>query len=210
MPSAASVTRWIQELEAGEETALEKLWKRYWPWLVGLARKKLAGALDRAADEEDVAQDVFWSFCRSFKGGHLPRLRNRHDLIALLVVITARKAATLVERALRQKRGCGQVRGESALDILASSSHLGRGIDQVVDDQPSAQEQAMLKEQYNRYLAELPDDLREIAELYLVGYSNRDIARMVGCVRRTVERKLPIIFDHWQRMAEDTVSREEP
>ena len=131
MSSGGSVTHWIAELKAGDEAALEKLRRRYWPFLVELAAKKLKGAPRRAADEEDVAQDAFWGFYRSFKNGRFPKLENRYDLLALLTIITARKAAHQIERDGRQKRGGGQERGESALDVLASSHSDARGIEQV-------------------------------------------------------------------------------
>ncbi len=209
MNSGGSVTHWIAQLKVDEEAALDKLWKRYWPRLVQLARKKLRGARGPVADEEDVAQEAFVSFYQRFKSGGLPRLNNRVELIALLVVITCRKAASQIEHDMRQKRGGGKLLSESALDILASGGRLGRGIEQVQDNQPSPPELAILKEEYSRYLTGLPDDLRPIAELYLAGYSNDEIAQTIGCVKRTVKRKMPIIFDHWQAMAEDSVSREE-
>ena len=105
MSTGGSVTHWIAELKAGDETALDKLRRRYRPFLVALAAKKPKGSPRRAADEEDVAQEAFWGFYRSFKNGRLPKLQNRHDLLALLTIITARKAAHQTERDRRQKRG---------------------------------------------------------------------------------------------------------
>jgi DNA-directed RNA polymerase specialized sigma24 family protein len=96
MRSAGSVTCWIQELKAGEEQALEQLRQRYWPFLVGLAAKKLRGAGVRATDGEDVAQEAFWGFYRSFKAGRLPRLANRKDVLAVLTIIAVRKAAKAI------------------------------------------------------------------------------------------------------------------
>ena len=46
-----SVTCWLQQLQAGDQTAAQELWNRYFARLVGLARSKLRGAPRRAADE---------------------------------------------------------------------------------------------------------------------------------------------------------------
>jgi hypothetical protein len=59
MPPEASVTQWIDRLEAGDPDAAQKLWERYFLRLVGLARKKLRAVPRRAADEEDVALSAF-------------------------------------------------------------------------------------------------------------------------------------------------------
>jgi hypothetical protein len=42
-------------------------------------------------------------------------------------------------------------------------------------------------------------DLRRIAILKMDGYSNQDIAESVGCVRRSVERKLHLIAGLWEK-----------
>jgi DNA-directed RNA polymerase specialized sigma24 family protein len=108
MPAAESVTTWIGQLHQGQESALGKLHQRYWPWLVGLARKRLKGARLHEADEEDVAQEVFVSFYRTFKAGGVPQLTNRQDLLALLSTITACKAINQMQHELGvQKRGGG-------------------------------------------------------------------------------------------------------
>jgi len=203
--AGGSVTQWIGQLKAGEELALEKLRQRYWPYLVGLARKKLKGTPRRAADEEDVAQEAFWSFYRSFKAGRLPRLESRGDLFALLTIITARRAASLVEREGRLKRGGGHVRGESALEALSSSSPDGCGIEQVPASGVGPEEQAQANDTYNHFLAALDEPNRDIAEMWLAGWSHRQIAQTKQCAVRTIDRKVRIILDEWQKVATDSV-----
>src|SRR6516165_12152504 len=122
MSSIGSVSVWIQQLQGGEETALAKLHTRYWPYLVGLARRKLGGTPRRAVDEEDVAQQAFWSFYQSLRAGRLLQLTNRHQLLALLSHITACQAANQIKHELGVlKRGRGRVQGESVLDGGAAS-----------------------------------------------------------------------------------------
>ena len=210
MASEGSVTHWIVELKAGDEAALGKLWQRYWPLVVELARRKLKGTRCRAADEEDVAQNTFWSFYRSLQGGRLPRLENRQDLMALLVIITARKAASQIEHEERLKRGAGHVQGESGLEILAGSGLDIRGMERARDlrrPQPlTPEEEAILRDCYEQYMGRLPESLRDFAEHYLAGFSYEEIAQMKDCSRKTVQRKIQVILDKWQAMASESLS----
>ena len=91
MPSQGSVSRLIDGLAVRDEAAVEQLWRRYFPRLVGLARKRLRRAPRRLEDEEDVALSAFASFCRAAEAGRFPQLLDREGLWRLLVVITVRK-----------------------------------------------------------------------------------------------------------------------
>ena len=141
MPHGGSVTQLIGRLKAGDEAALAELHRRCWPLLLSLARDRLAGAPCRAADEEDVAQESFWAFCRNLQEDRIPRLENRQDLFALLIAITWRRAARQVRDESRDKRGSGKVRGESAFDDLAGGDSDARGLEMVEDsgDPPDAE-----------------------------------------------------------------------
>ena len=95
MVADGSITRWIDQLQAGDLAAAQPLWERYFHLLVELARRKL-GAKPRGADEEDVALSAFDSFCRGLKRGRFPHLQDRDNLWKLLVVLTGRKACHLM------------------------------------------------------------------------------------------------------------------
>jgi DNA-directed RNA polymerase specialized sigma24 family protein len=212
MLTAGSVSGWIEELREGEEAALGRLHARYWPYLVGLARRKLGEAPRRASDEEDVAQQAFWAFYESLRAGRLPRLANRHQLLALLSHITACQAANQIKHELGvQKRGGGRVQGESVLDrAAAAASAPARGLEQVADAGPSPPEQILLQDCYRHYVTSLPEHLRDFAEMYLAGLTYREIADRLGCTERTVDRKMALILGHWQRLAVADVSEESP
>jgi DNA-directed RNA polymerase specialized sigma24 family protein len=197
--SSASVTHWIELLKAGDPVAAQKLWEGYFQRLVGLARKKLQGIRRRAADEEDVALSAFDSFCRGAEQGRYPQISDRDDLWQHLVLITARKAIDLVHHERRQKRGGGAVRGESAL-LTPENSSVNAGMEQVADAQPTPAFAAEVAEECQRLLVQLGDgELRAVALWKMEGYTNEEIAAKLGCVPRTVERKLWRIRSIWAK-----------
>ncbi len=198
MSSAGSVTIWLTQLRAGQADAAQHLWEGYFRRLVGLARHKLHGRPRAAADEEDVALSAFDSFCRGVDHGRFPRLADRDDLWQLLVVLTARKACRLIQHERRQKRGGGAVVHTSALadgdDRLA----------EIIGSEPSPAFAGQVAEEYRLLLDRLSDDtLRSIAVWKMEGYSNEEIAMKLGCVVRSVERKLQVIRNVFRQGSSD-------
>jgi len=197
MTSAGSVSQWVDRLRVGDAAAAQKLWEEYFGRLVSLARSRLQGRA-RGADEEDVALSAFDSFCRGVGQGRFPLLANRDDLWRLLVVVTARKAIDLIEHERRQKRGGGAVLGESALSKPDSSADLPAGLEQVVGAEPTPEFAAQVAEECERLLNALNSaELRSVALWKMEGYSNDEIAAKLGCVPRTIERKLRMIRERW-------------
>jgi RNA polymerase sigma factor (sigma-70 family) len=204
MSSTGSVTTWIGQLQAGDRAAAQHLWERYFPRLVGLARKKLRGVRCRAADEEDVALSAFDSFCRAAEQGRFPRLSDRDELWAVLVCITARKSLDLRDHERRKKRGGGRVEGESVLDGLLGDEDRAAGIAQVVGSEPTPELAAQVAEEFRRLLERLPtEELRSIALWKLEGYTNAEVARRLDCAEVTVERRLQVIRAVWKAYARD-------
>ncbi len=188
-----SVTALLERVKAGDHEAVRLLWQRYYPRLVGLARKRLQGAPRRVADEEDAALSAFDSFCRRAEQGQFPDLKDRDGLWALLVVLTARKAADLVKHLHREKRGGGKVHGDSALRPDGGDSGPG-GFDDLEGGDPTPEEAAILAEEVEHLLGRLREPaLRQVAVWKLEGYTNAEIAQMQGCSLPTVQRRLAII-----------------
>jgi DNA-directed RNA polymerase specialized sigma24 family protein len=199
MSLAGSVTGWIGQLKAGDPAAAQKLWENYFRRMIGLARKKLHGTPRRMADEEDVALSAFDSFCRGAAHGRFPQLHDRHDLWQLLFVITARKAFDLKEHEGRLKRGGGAILGESAVARTLAAPE-GPALDHLGGREPSPEFAAQMAEECRRLLAGLGDDrLRQIALWKMEGHTTEEIAAKLGCVPRTVERKLQVIRSLWGR-----------
>jgi DNA-directed RNA polymerase specialized sigma24 family protein len=200
MSPQGSVTRWLDQLQAGDQAAAQQLWERYFGRLVGLARTKLQGMPRRAADEEDVALSAFDSFCRGVERGQFPQLLDRDNLWWLLVTMTVRKAHHLVRHERRQKRGGGAVLDEAALQGPQDSSDAAAGLEQLLGREPTPALAAQVADECRRLLAGLGDDgLRSIALWKMEGDTNSQIAAKLGCALSTVERRLALIRQLWEK-----------
>jgi RNA polymerase sigma factor (sigma-70 family) len=189
MDADGSITRWINQLKAGDRDAAEALWETYFRRMVELAQRRLQNAPRRAADEEDVALSAFHSFCARAKAGLFPRLTDRDNLWPLLIAITGNKCVDLIRRENRLKRRrteqagfdleallCQEPTPEFALEVADQLEHLLRKLDATGDA-----------------------ELRPIALWKMEGVPTGEIAARLGCVRRTVERKFAMIVGVWER-----------
>ena len=64
---------------------------------------------------------------------------------------------------------------------------------------PSPGFAAQVAEECRRLLELLDDSQRAVALWKVEGFTNEEIAERLGCVPRTVERKLGMIRKHWAR-----------
>ncbi len=201
MPPDDSILGWLRGLGAGDQDAAQQLWERYFARMVRLAEKKLPRHARRAFDEEDVALSAFNSFCAGVEQGRFPQLADAQDLWRLLVVITARKAQEHLRHQRRQKRGGGQVVGESVFGSEKDGGD-GAGIDNVVGTAPTPAFALEVADEFRRLLEALGDDaLRQVALLKMEGYTVEEIAAQLGCARRAVERRLQLIRKIWGEAA---------
>ncbi len=190
------VTRGVLDLSGGDQEAAAKLWDAYFTKLVVLAKRKFGSVRLRDVDEEDVALSAMKSFCRGLADRKFDAVENRNDLWKLLVTITSRKATAKLRRHFARKRGAGKVRGESI--FLGDAGERSEGIGGILGKEPTPELAEELAENCHLYLDRLDDEtLRRIALLTLEGYRTEEIATRLGCVRRTVERKLERIRAIW-------------
>jgi RNA polymerase sigma factor (sigma-70 family) len=195
-PDQHSVTLWIGQLQSGDSAASQKLWERYVERLLALARRKLCAGTRRAADEQDVVQDAFEAFFRAARAGRFPKLHDRDDLWQLLVKITDNKLRDQTRQARRQKRGSGQVRGESVFHSPASDSPAG--LDHLPAATPTPDFAAATIEEIRRLFALLNDPtLEAIALLKLQAFTQEEIAKRLHCSTDTIGRKLAMIRAKW-------------
>lgn len=210
-PTSSSITQWLEQVRRGrDDRAAERLWRRYCERLAAVARARLQrlGARRRAEDELDAAQEAFAAFFRRIERGAYPDCHDRDDLWCLLVKIADNKARQLARGERRQKRGAGRVRGDS--DFAAELSSPAAGFDGLPGEagggmvpEPAVEEPS---EQFVEHLMDsimlcygvLDDVEREVLRGQLRGKTNAETAARLGCVTRTVERKLKVIRQRWR------------
>jgi DNA-directed RNA polymerase specialized sigma24 family protein len=201
--SDGSVTRWIRQLKAGDHAAVQPLWERYFDRLVRVAREKLRGVPRRAEDEEDAALKAFDSLCRGAEHGQFPQLHDRDDLWRLLLVLVARKAWNQARSERQQKRGQGKVHEASAFRPSSEAMDEERILDQVIGPEPSPEFALLVADEWQTLFDRLGDaTLRSVAQAKLEGQSNMEIAARMDCGLRTVERKLRLIRQIWEKEIE--------
>lgn len=182
-----SVTAWLDGLRAGDRDAADRLWGRFFSRLVRLARTRLIDDARRAADEEDVALEAMFSFCRAAEEGRLPDLRDRDSLWGLLAGITLHKAADLIRRETAGKRDARR-----AVDLNSGE------VAEWADRAPSPEFAAQSADEIARLIGMLGDgQLRRIAIHKLEGMTNAEIADRLGCATPTVERRVRLIRAEW-------------
>jgi RNA polymerase sigma factor (sigma-70 family) len=189
-----SVTQLIGEMRDGDVDAVSTLWGRYFPQLANLARKTLGENPRRVADEEDAAISAFATFWKRANRGEFSDLAGRDSLWKLMAVITIRKAIKQTRRETAAKRG-GPRGVVTETDIAASPGQPFLDTIRQVAGDVSFEEMDSLGYEL---MESLPDaDLRSIALLKLMGYTNQEVAADLGCSIRRIERKLGLIRTIW-------------
>ncbi|EMI47325.1 MULTISPECIES: ECF-type sigma factor [Pirellulaceae] len=194
----------LDQVRDGDEQATTILWERYFQPLVRLAGTRLPKNLRRTGDEEDIALSAFHSFIAGIRRDQFPDLAGPDNLWGLLITLTSRKVNAHLRRQTRQKRGGGNVRGESVfLDARGDSGPAGLEQMGGGDDAARPDVRAELAEACEQLLDALPDEqLREIAVLRMDGYLVDEIAGRLEISKRAVERRLQLIRKTWSEQRE--------
>ena len=204
-----SITTWIHQLKSGEADAAQHLWQHYFVRMVELARQKLAGAPRAVADEEDVALSAFRSFCLRAREGRFTQLTDRDNLWPLLMAITTNKSVDLIRHLNRQRRGgTGTPDSGDTGRTVSKEADIASSLSDLLSREPDPEFTVQMADELQHQLLRLDQsgdaDLRKIALLKLEGCSTTEIAATIGCVRRSVERKLQVIAAIWAANSEGT------
>jgi len=200
----SDVTRLIKKVRSGDEAAAQELWNKYSERIVEVARRSLKDSSRRVQDEEDVAVIAFKSLLAGITAGRFPELDHRDQLWRLLMVITTRKAAAAIEKDHRQKRGGGDVRGDSAVMDQGNEGSVLGGFDRLTSENPAPDIAAVMADQTQQLLASLPDvTAQRVAALKIEGFTQQEIADKLDINTRTVERRLKQIRELWQKILSD-------
>ncbi|MEM8912212.1 MAG: ECF-type sigma factor [Planctomycetota bacterium] len=198
--------RLLGRVREGDEDATTILWENYFQPLVRLAGTRMPANLRRTGDEEDIALSAFHSFIAGVRRDQFPDLSGPDNLWGLLITLTSRKVNAHLRRSTRQKRGGGNVRGESVF-IDASGDGVGKGLEQFdsADDVGMRPDLRLeLAEACESLLEDLGDEqLRQIAVMRMDGYLVDDIAEQLCVSKRAVERRLALIRKTWSERTDE-------
>jgi RNA polymerase sigma factor (sigma-70 family) len=182
-----SVTRLIRALEGGRDSAASRLFELYFERLVQLARKQLQALPGVTSDEEDVALRSFHSMCRRVQCPDRPlHVADRNELWRLLATRTISRAIDVIRR-----HKPGETPGDHDVEQLLSRA-------------PTPEQAAEMADECQRLLDLLDEpELRQIALWKVEGYTHDEIAAKLGCVSRTIERKIWRIRLLWKHELKD-------
>lgn len=198
--SGGSVTKWIPGLKRGDQEAQTWLLARYYQRVLSLAEERLGSDSRRAADEDDVASEVFQQFLKRAQTDGFRKLEDRTDLEDILLMLTRRRATDSFRTATARRKF--EV-GESAFGDAAKGD-AKRSIDDHTSARPADSDDALTREiaEIIRGLFQSIEceelKLDQIAMLRLRGFSVEEIAEEVGELKRTVYRRLELIRNRWQ------------
>jgi RNA polymerase sigma factor (sigma-70 family) len=181
------VTRLIRALQGGRDSAVGHLFELYFERLVHLARTRLQMVPGGTAAEEDVALRSFHSMCRRVQSPDRPlRVADRNELWRLLATRTISRAIDVLRRH-RPEETPGD-----------------EDVEQLLSREPTPEQAAEMADECERLLALLDEpELRQIALWKVEGYTHEEIAAKLGCVTRTVERKVWRIRLLWKHELKD-------
>lgn len=182
------VTGWVTQLRLGDEVAATRLWEYVHPRLVEFGRRRIQTPDSARYDEDDVAQSAFHALCSAIQAGKYEDVADRGELWQLLATIALNKVRKRIVYASAQRRGGG-------------ATSLGTGpLEGIESHDWSAEEQAIMREECERLLSVLQrDEVKQVALLRIEGYTNEEIAGMLGCTRRSVQRRLEFIRSVWSQ-----------
>lgn len=188
LSSDPSVTRWLMQLQRGDESTARWLWEFVHLRLRRLAGRELTSTAALGFDEEDVALSAFDAFCRTVKEGRYHAIDDRDDMWRLLTVITLNKVRRRTRDENRIRRGGGLTR-------VANSEQL---LQELASAQPEPATICMVQDEF-RYLIERLErhELKLTLFLKVEGYTSDEVATRLGCTRRTVDRRLALIREIW-------------
>ena len=190
----ASSVQWLLDgLKANESTAQQAVWNRYFAQLAQVARRRLerAGAARRVADEEDIVVSVFDSLFERVRKGEFGQISDELGLWKLLLTLTQRKVLNQGRMQRAQKRGGAQVRGDSV--FMGAPGAARTGLDQVAFVEPTNAEADAFIATIRESLEGVDQELSQIGELRLCGFTNEEIATRLSCSLATVERRLKLL-----------------
>lgn len=193
MNENGSFDDFMARLDAGSYTAAFRLFQLYGQRLIALARSRLDERIRQKLDPDDLVLSVLNSFLiRNASGDY--DLTDWGGLWTLLVRITINKCMNGNQHFRTLKRNVGIEVAAQAGDGMSAA-----GWD-FIDRQPQPHEAAVLTETMQLAMRGLDDTECKIIEMWLQGYSHREIASELKQPQASVQRTIARVRARLQRM----------
>jgi DNA-directed RNA polymerase specialized sigma24 family protein len=200
MSNDEPVTLWIDELRNADSAAAQKLWNHFVTRLYEMGRKKLRPETRRVYDEEDAAQSAFHSVCAGIAAGRFPDVQDRNSLWQLLLTITARKVAHRHRHDRQERRDVRRTFSDS-ICLLGGDDSACIGAGTIASREPTPEFTAEFVEMCETLFKNLDDPaLQQVVTLRMDGHTDGEIAALLKCSRRTVQRRLEVVRRRWDRL----------
>lgn len=170
--------RLIQGLRLGDNRIVREFCDQYGEQLRRLADRNMTAGLQRRVDAEDVVQSVCRTFFRRMQLGQF-RLSDSESLWQLLCAITLTKVREQARFHGRKKRGLEQEIPTGSSDEASPEPSSG----ELPPDEIVA-----FADAYEKVLASLDDEERQVVALKLEDCTNEETAERLGISERTVRR----------------------
>jgi RNA polymerase sigma factor (sigma-70 family) len=198
--TGGSVSRLIDGLWRGSDSAFTGIVRRFRPRLIRQARRRMGPQLARAVGPEDLAMAAFLSLWRAVrKERDVPlQLADRNDLLRLLAEFTAQKVRQARRYHTQEKRDVRRTLRHADLPPQPAGEPVSLDMP---DRRPPPEWQVLFEDTRSAWLADLRPVQRQIVCLRLEGFQTAEIAHRLGCSLRSVERQLSEVRSRWQERA---------
>lgn len=169
----------IEQIRVGSETASGDFVSRYGTHILRIVRYKLHRSLRPKFDSQDFVQAVWASFFALLPGR--PGFDGPDELIAFLSEMARNKVVDAVRQRMQGEKY--NVNREQSLDPDYVPSHDGLRV-----RQPTPEEIAIARDEWQHLLHAQPDEYRRILELLRSGHGRQEVARQLGVSEKTIHR----------------------
>src|SRR5262249_12265067 len=181
----------VKMFRAGSEAAARELFDRYCERLMKLAKRRIGQRMTSRVDPEDVIQSAFRTFFVRVRNDQFT-FQGENDLFKLLVRLTVHKTLRQVafHRAAKRNPELEAGHGSVAHELLQ----------QLAADEPPPEVEITLLDEFERFMAQLPEVDRRVLEMRLAGHSTTEIADQLNSddrkIRRVMERIEELAHEH--------------
>jgi DNA-directed RNA polymerase specialized sigma24 family protein len=196
MSSVGSLTLCIHHLRSPDcyqrNEAARIIWERFAAPLQALVRRHLDSRIRRREDEDDILQSMYACLCSGqLEGKAAPA--SREELWKLMARITMCKVVNTAHRHRAARRDVRRERAEPAGSAGQNSLFPRWMLEHIARAEPSPEEKLIVVDELHRILQGLTEELRQIVLWKLDGFTNAEIAAMIGRTPRCVELKMQLI-----------------